>query len=86
MKPVDIHVFPLAPYVVLSAVHQFAVCVTPHTLEQLGCPEVSGTPNFCPKSYYEFYSKAEMTLVNMKANPGKLKSIRAADIFRLAQR
>ena len=30
-------------------------------------------PNFCPKSYDELYSKAEMTLVKMKTDPGKLK-------------
>ena len=32
-------------------------------------------PNFCPKSYDQLYSTAENTLVKMKANPRKIKSI-----------
>ena len=38
----------------------------------LKCQELA---NFCPKSYDELYSNAEMTLVKMKADPGKPKSI-----------
>jgi transposase len=32
-------------------------------------------PNFCPKNYDELYSKAETTLVKLKADPAKMKQI-----------
>ena len=32
-------------------------------------------PNFCPKSYDELYSRAEMTMLKLKSNPEKVSKI-----------